>query len=212
MARRREPAILDGALRLFVLAPIWVGPVVAAAMFGVFWAFPLVISDKSPMKLFAPICHLLAWMFGGMLMAAWVVSLVVKLANRALFARHKVRPAETMGDLSWREFERLVTEAYRREGYLAEGVGNASGDGGMDIVLRGHGQRVIVQCKHWKAFKVGVGPVRELLGVVTSERAGRGVLVTSGRFTEEAVRFGERNSNLELMDGRRWAGFIEAVR
>jgi len=52
--------------------------------------------------------------------------------------------------LSWKEFEELVGEAYRRKGYSVlenHGVGS---DGGIDLRLNKAGNLFLVQCKHWK--------------------------------------------------------------
>ena len=65
-------------------------------------------------------------------------------------------------------------------------------DGGIDLRLEKAGAVTLVQCKHWKATRVGVRVVRELYGVVTSERAQSGIVVTSGGFTQEAVEFAAR--------------------
>jgi len=107
---------------------------------------------------------------------------------------------EDVRKLSWQDFERLVGEAYRRKGYsvIARGLGGA--DGGADIDLYRGDEHLLVQCKQWKAWKVGVKPVRELLGVVTAEQADGGIFVTSGRYTREALRFA-RDNKLVLVDG-----------
>ncbi|MDP2659102.1 MAG: restriction endonuclease [Dehalococcoidia bacterium] len=57
----------------------------------------------------------------------------------------------------------------------------------------------MVQCKDW-AKPVGEPPVRDLYGVVASERAVKGILITSSNFTEAARRFAQ-GKNLELIDG-----------
>ena len=53
--------------------------------------------------------------------------------------------------------------------------------------------------------------VRELLGVVVSEKASKGILVTSGRFTEEAKKFASANSEIDLVDGPKLAALIRDV-
>jgi restriction system protein len=42
--------------------------------------------------------------------------------------------------------------------------------------------------------------VRDLYGVITSERANKGILITTGSFTPAAARFAE-GKQLELIDG-----------
>jgi restriction system protein len=56
-----------------------------------------------------------------------------------------------------------------------------------------------VQCKQWRAFKVGVPVVRELYGVMAAKGAAGGFVVTSGRFTPEAEAFASGRS-LRLLD------------
>jgi restriction system protein len=56
----------------------------------------------------------------------------------------------------------------------------AGQDGGIDIRLYKDGRAHLIQCKHWKARKVGVSVVREMLGLMTAEAAVSGIVVTSG--------------------------------
>lgn len=52
--------------------------------------------------------------------------------------------------------------------------------------------------------------VRELLGVVSSERAGFGIVVTSGNFTRAAFEFAKSNP-ISLIDGMQLARMIQDV-
>ena len=49
--------------------------------------------------------------------------------------------------MSWREFEMLVGEAFRIQGYKVEETGGGGADGGVDLVLTKAGERFLVQCK-----------------------------------------------------------------
>ncbi len=109
--------------------------------------------------------------------------------------------------MSWQQFELLVGEAFRSQGYAVAELGGAGPDGGVDLVLTKDGARYLVQCKQWKAFKVGVSVVRELYGVMAAQRAAGGFLVTSGRLTEEARAFAS-GKNITLIDGERLPGFL----
>lgn len=101
---------------------------------------------------------------------------------------------QTLDSMSWSEFESLVAEAYRRKGYTVTPRGGNGPDGGVDVELHQGKDKYLVQCKQWKARKVGVAPVRELYGVMAAERAVGGFVVTSGDFTDEAMRFAEGRS------------------
>lgn len=67
-------------------------------------------------------------------------------------------------------------------------------------MLRRGSEKFLVQCKQWKALKVGVEIVRELYGVIAASGATGGVVVTSGTFTNEAIAFAQ-GRNVTLVDG-----------
>lgn len=108
--------------------------------------------------------------------------------------------------ISWKEFEDLVAEAYRRKGYTVTET-SFGADGGVDIILKKGTEKILVQCKQWKMQKVGVKVVRELYGVVIAEGASEGVVISSGIFTEDAIAFA-RGKPLELIDG---AGLLKMI-
>ena len=54
---------------------------------------------------------------------------------------------DSIAALGWRRFEQLVGEAFRRQGYTVEETGLGGADGGIDLILRKDGRRVLVQCK-----------------------------------------------------------------
>lgn len=111
-----------------------------------------------------------------------------------------------LNDITWREFEMLVGESFRRKGFdVRETSGSA--DGGVDIVLKKDGEKYLVQCKQWKALKVDVMTVRELYGVMAAEGASGGYVVTSGRFTTPAKEF-SKGRNIFLIDGH---GLVELI-
>lgn len=68
-------------------------------------------------------------------------------------------------------------------------VGGDGPDGGVDLVLDRGAERVLVQCKQWRALKVGVSTIRELYGVMAAKGAASGIVVTSGKFTQDAIEF-----------------------
>lgn len=108
--------------------------------------------------------------------------------------------ADVLQGMSWQEFELLVGEGFRRRGYGVRESGGGGADGGVDLVLTKDGEKIFVQCKQWKAFKVGVSTVRELYGVMAAHGATGGFVVTSGRFTKEATAFAQ-GRNIQLLDG-----------
>ncbi|QSA20069.1 restriction endonuclease, partial [Vibrio furnissii] len=62
----------------------------------------------------------------------------------------------------------------------------------VDTWLTKDGELSLVQCKHWKARKVGVQVLREMYGVMIEHQASKMIIVTSGDFTAEAIAFCSR--------------------
>lgn len=115
--------------------------------------------------------------------------------------------ADALEKISWREFEGLVAESFRREGYRVVERGGDGPDGGVDLELHMGSDKYLVQCKQWKTSKVGVATVRELYGVMTAVRAVGGFVVASGAFTDDAKEFAEGRS-IKLVDARRLRAII----
>lgn len=118
------------------------------------------------------------------------------------------KAADALDGMSWQEFELLVGEAFRLQGYQVTDIGGGGADGGVDLVLRKGGEKFLVQCKQWKAFTVGVTVVRELYGVMAANGAAGGFVVTSGRFTDDAKSFAS-GRNVKLIDGPRLFALIK---
>lgn len=125
------------------------------------------------------------------------------------------KAADALDGISWREFEMLVGEGFRLQGYQVVETGGGGADGGVDLVLskpgKNGGEKFLVQCKQWRAYKVGVDVVRELYGVMAAKGAAGGFVVTSGRFTDEAVSFAS-GRNVTLVDGQKLHGLLRQAR
>jgi restriction system protein len=112
----------------------------------------------------------------------------------------RANPKVAIASMSWRDFERLVGETFRRQGFTVTGFGGHAPDGAVDLGLSKNGQRFLVQCKHWRKRQVGVTVVRELNGVIAAQRAHGGFVVTGGQFTREAREFAD-SCAIKLIDG-----------
>lgn len=108
--------------------------------------------------------------------------------------------------MDWQQFEMLVRELFEKF-FSGEGVEvnvtRASRDEGVDAVVIDpdplKGGKIIVQAKRYRNA-VPAAAVRELYGSMTNERAGRGVLVTTGHFGRSAQEF-VRDKEIGLIDG-----------
>lgn len=108
--------------------------------------------------------------------------------------------------MDWQQFEMLVRELFEKF-FSGEGievnVTRASRDEGVDAVVIDpdplKGGKIIVQAKRYRNA-VPAAAVRELYGSMMNERAGRGVLVTTGHFGRSAQEF-VRDKEIGLIDG-----------
>ena len=119
--------------------------------------------------------------------------------------------ASILNSMTWQEFESLVEEAFRLRGYTVIRLGGDGPDGGVDLELRKGTETVLVQCKHWRAYKVSVQVVRELYGVMAARGAASGIVVTSGTFTRDAVEFAS-GRNVRLIAGEELRELVRQVR
>jgi restriction system protein len=104
-------------------------------------------------------------------MASFVSFLGERRRRRRLETRTGL---DSIAALGWRDFERLVGEAFRRQGYAVEETGLGGADGGIDLILRRDGKRSLVQCKRWRREKVPVNVVREDVRPAGPPPRGRG--------------------------------------
>jgi restriction system protein len=145
------------------------------------------------------------------LTALMVVAFTVRGLVRYSFDRRRFDRTDNLRELDPYQFERHIGEYYRRRGYLVTAPGLPGRDGGVDVVLEARGERIIVQCKHWKAWQVGVRPLRELWGLLYHRDATGAIVVTSGVFTREALAFAQGKS-LQLIDGAQLARMVSEVK
>lgn len=148
----------------------------------------------------------------GLAMAGQYIVLIVCLAYAAIWTwwRHARRSlmddatgsaeSDILDNMSWREFEQLVGEGFRLQGYYVLEDFELGPDDGTDLTLRMNGEKYLVQCRHWRDFRVDAPAVRKLYGAMATKRAAGGFVVTSGGFTPEAREFAS-GRNLRLLDG-----------
>jgi len=102
----------------------------------------------------------------------------------------------------WRELEEKVARRFSRDGWTAK-LTPPTKDGGFDVDLRRGTERAIAECKQRSKGAVGVAVVRQVYGVMKSERAQHAFLITTTSFTRGAREFAKGKSSLTLVDGAR---------
>lgn len=221
MARRRQ-GVAEDIMDLVATLPWWLGVLLAVSSYPFFnWLAtsgqpsltqPRDVAGALPGMMIAAASMVLQYVAPVLCLASAGISFVRRKKRQALAAGVTASPsAQSLEGMSWREFEMLVGEAFRLQGYQVQEQGGAQPDGGVDLVLRKGSETWLVQCKQWKAFKVGVDVVRELYGVMAAQGAAGGFVVTSGRFTDDAVAFAS-GRNVRLVDGPRLFGLLQQAR
>ena len=148
---------------------------------------------------------------------------VVRLVKDQMKKDRKTKTDNTIDDdgmdISWQDelldvllgidpsaFERLIQRLLRESGFSQVEVTGRSGDGAIDGrgIMRLGGMmsfQVIFQCKRWQS-SVGASIVRDFRGAMVG-RADKGLLVTTGTFTKEAVNEATRDGApaIDLIDG-----------
>ncbi|MCA1716936.1 MAG: restriction endonuclease [Actinobacteria bacterium] len=108
--------------------------------------------------------------------------------------------------MDWQDFEMLVRDLFEKI-FAGDGievrVTRASRDEGVDAVVINpdplRGGKTIIQAKRYRKA-VPVAAVRELYGAMMNERAGKGILVTTGHFGRGAHDF-VKDKEITLIDG-----------
>jgi restriction system protein len=194
MARKDE-----SILNLLIQFPWWVSVVVSgAAYLFLKFIFPSIDFGSTMANSFAKGISSAAPIIALVLLIPAPIAALNSWRKRRLLDSQK--GIDSIRALGWREFEELVGEAYRRQGYAVVENTTAGPDEGIDLVLKKDGGLVLVQCKQWKSTKIGVNIVRELLGVMTAKHATSGILITSGVFTQEAKNFAA-DKPIDLVEG-----------
>ena len=201
MARRTE-----SFFESIITAPWWLGFLFAVALYLAGLVVPhFQITMFHMENALARLLKLFAVVFaiGG------TISIIVAATKGRLF--NKTNGLADIKAMAWRDFEFLVGEYYRRKGYTVTEMGGPTPDGGIDLVAQNNGAKLVIQCKHWKAYKLDVKIARELYGVMVDSTASGAVLITSGDFTQPAIDF-VKDKPIELIDGPKLAGLIPEVK
>jgi len=127
---------------------------------------------------------------------------------------YKAELLNTLKNISPAGFERICQRLLRESGFEQVNVTGRSGDGGIDGI--GLLQinpfvsfKVLFQCKRFKD-SVGAPVVRDFRGAMMG-RADKGIIMTTGTFTQDAKREARRDgvTPIELVDGEKMVEMFE---
>jgi restriction system protein len=139
---------------------------------------------------------------------AWAAGALLVLGPLVYVGRRKRGPLDepessiqSIQRLSHPEFERVIGESFRLQGYGVEEQRSAKSRDGACLVLCKPGQRILVRCIHRTGAQVGVDAVRELHQLMSGEAASGGLIVTSEELTSDA-RAWVADKPIGLIEGR----------
>ena len=208
---RQKTSPLEDFVDVVAMLPWWGGVILAAASYFFLhsYAGSPVTATMQPgqagqmvgQQLFRALALFGQYLVPFLCLVAAAIS-ASRRAKRTSLVRNAVlnTSADALEGISWQEFELLVGEAFRLKGFTVREQGGGGADGGVDLILQKNGETFLVQCKQWKALKVGVTVVRELYGVMAARGAIGGYVVTSGQFSQDAKEFA-KGRNISLIDG-----------
>lgn len=126
------------------------------------------------------------------------------------FNPHSMEIYKDIDKLDGIAFEDLVEKLISKMGFITERT-KRSFDGGIDIVAINEQPlfdgKYIIQCKRYSK-SIGEPILRDLYGVVNSEHANKGILITNSYFTKTAKEFA-KNKPVELIDGKKLTNMLD---
>ncbi|MCZ8318309.1 MAG: restriction endonuclease [Lysobacteraceae bacterium] len=162
------------------------------------------LGDGQLAKAFSPF----AWAVLAMCWVGALASFIARAKRRQLLEAQT--GLDSLGAMTWQQFEVLVGEAFRRRGYRVEENGLGGADGGVDLILSKDGRRELVQCKQWRSQQVGVAVVREMWGLAGHYRVDGIKIVSLGDYTNDAADFA-KGKPIELINGTSLLELIKKV-
>jgi restriction system protein len=99
------------------------------------------------------------------------------------------------------EFEKLCARIFQKLNYGTVEEMPLSGDGGRDLLIHSIEGLIVVECKHQPHTSIGRPVVQKLHSAVISSNAIKGILITSGKFSTQAVEHANSLSpKIEMVD------------
>ncbi|MFV8605898.1 restriction endonuclease [Ralstonia pseudosolanacearum] len=214
MAKRNDDTVQQGLFEPAHMLHWWLGPALAVIAYGALHHYASIpaptqaipgqlgqLGDMAVGELFKTLATVGQYLVPLALLVGTAAAYFAErkreqVAHRMAQSKH----AAVLRQMSWREFEGLIGQAFRVHGYTVTETPEGGADGGIDLQLRKGRDLFLVQCKQWQAYKVSVDAVRELHGAMSAQGAAGGFVVTSGVFTADARAFA-KGKHIALVDG-----------
>jgi len=163
---------------ILLRSPFWLSFAIAA---GVFLLARLFLPETY--ALFVPLPFVVVGC-----VAAW----------KQLRAPSETRVADAVAvvrDLAWTDFAAKIEASYRADGYTVSRI-----DGAADFELVKAGRKTLLAAKRWKAARIGIEPLRELVELRKRREAFDCAFVLTGDPSENAAKYAV-DHNVRLLRG-----------
>ena len=121
---------------------------------------------------------------------------------------------ELLKSLEWKRYEEICKEvlAIKENGRFNVSTTKMGADGGIDLKITDKKNNVVAlgQCKAYNS-PVGVAFIRELYGVMASEKVTEGYFFTTSKFSNDAIEFANKNK-ITLINGNEQIKIIQSFK
>lgn len=104
------------------------------------------------------------------------------------------------------EFEEFLAAHFKNSGYKTK-LTPITNDYGADLILKKHGDKIVVQAKRWKT-PVGIEAVQQVIGSLRYYNAYDALVVTNSTYTSNASQLARVN-NIQLWDRKDLLEFMD---
>jgi restriction system protein len=180
---------------------------VAALSAGLAYALPVLeVNDHWLQR--APWRHLALW-------AGSTLSLLAALAAFIVhFWRTAMRGHDSLQSIRWlspREFNRLVEEGFRGQGYVVQSSERFFSRAGIDLILRKAENHILVLCRRDPEPARQLAAVQELHAATATLQGGSGLLITCERVAPEVKAYAAEQG-IAVIEGPALLKLVERAR
>ena len=117
--------------------------------------------------------------------------LLLRACRDIRMGRYLHMPMKKVDKLSGRAFEEYLSVQFKHLGYRVKSTG-ASYDFGADLILKKHGEKIVVQAKRYDR-SVGISAVQEAAAAIAYYEADKAMVVSNRNFTKSARDLARQN-------------------
>ena len=144
MGRRKQSAVED-VIAVTAKFPWWVGISLALVSYLILHAVASVpiasapsdfkqFGESAARQLYTTVASIFQYIFPALFVIGSIVSVCARRKRANLFNAAVANDA-TLTRMTWREFELLVGEYFRRRGFVVKEAGGGGPDGGVDLIV-----------------------------------------------------------------------------